>query len=148
MLKAPGAMGQFCRFLIVGASNTLLAYLLFWFGLWLFARLGLSGGWPRSVAYLGAYALSTLWAYVWHGRITFRMAPGSTARSALVRFCISQACLALLGNGLLEFGVRISGYDVRILWIVVTAIITMLNFLISKYWVFKPFNQAPCKGHA
>lgn len=136
-LMALFVSAQFGRFVLVGLSNTFVGYGFFWLGLWLLESRFPEQSWVRITAFLFSYALATLWAYILHGKVTFKVTLRDKMRRTSVRFAITQAGMALLGSGLLELGVRLSGYDPRLVWFGVAVVTTITNFLVTKFWVFR-----------
>jgi putative flippase GtrA len=130
--------GQLLRFVLVGIGNTVVGYILFRMGLWIFGKM-LPGHEPmaRALAWMASYCVGIFWAYYWHSKITFQVDPFQNLRRTGSRFIWTQALLAVTGNGLLEAGVQVSGLSPKIVWFGVAAVVTLLNYLLQKFWVFR-----------
>ncbi len=123
---------QFIKFGIVGASNTLIAYVIYSICVYL------------GIHYLLANALgffiSVLNAYYWSDRFVFKKGEGE-ARSAiwtLVKTYVAYGNTGLLLASILLYlyvdKLQISEYIAQLLVLVVTI---PLNFIINKFWSFK-----------
>ena len=123
---------QFVKFGIVGASNTLIAYVIYSICVYL------------GIHYLLANALgffiSVLNAYYWSDRFVFKKGEGE-ARSAI--WTLAKTYVAYGSTGLLLASIllylyvdklHISEYIAQLLVLVITI---PLNFIINKFWSFK-----------
>ena len=123
---------QFIKFGIVGASNTLIAYVIYSICVYL------------GIHYLLANALgffiSVLNAYYWSDRFVFKKGEGE-ARSAI--WTLAKTYVAYGSTGLLLASIllylyvdklHISEYIAQLLVLVITI---PLNFYINKFWSFK-----------
>jgi len=122
------AAKTFGRFLIVGLTNTAISYLAFRTLLW--ALVDVAG--RAAIAQAFAYAIGIGWSYLWNSRWTFAGSPGGR----FARFLAVQlACLAVsaLAVGAL---VDVAGLPPTVSWLTVMAVITVANFLATRYWVF------------
>ena len=125
-------MEQFLKFALVGLSNTLIAYLVYAFCVYI--------GLNYLLANAIAFAVSVLNAYYWSDRFVFRKGEGES-RSAI--WTLFKTYLAYGSTGLLLASVLlwlyvdrlgISEYIAQLLVLVITI---PLNFIINKYWSFK-----------
>ena len=125
-------MEQFLKFALVGLSNTLIAYLVYAFCVYI--------GLHYLLANAIAFAVSVLNAYYWSDRFVFRKGEGEL-RSAI--WTLFKTYLAYGSTGLLLASVLlwlyvdrlgISEYIAQLLVLVITI---PLNFIINKYWSFK-----------
>lgn len=134
-LPAPKALmqryGDLLRFVLVGASNTALGYLMFAGFLWVLG----DGPGRAGLAQLFAYCVGTLWSFYWNRRWTFRSS--GKVKSEGIRFVGLQAVLALTSSGAIAFLSAQLTISVHIIWVLVTAVITAVNFVVSKYVVFR-----------
>ena len=123
---------QFIKFGIVGASNTLIAYVIYSICVYI------------GIHYLLANALgffiSVLNAYYWSDRFVFKKGEGE-ARSVIWTLAKTYVAYGstglLLASILLYFYVdklHISEYIAQLLVLVITI---PLNFIINKFWSFK-----------
>jgi putative flippase GtrA len=115
------------RFGVVGVSNTVIGGGVFW---------SLHRVMPAAAAQGIAYTLGTLWSYYWNRRWTFQ-SQGKVASEAS-RFFGLQIGFMLLSSALLGLLVDRAHLPSGACWLLVVAIITVLNFVASRYWAFKP----------
>jgi putative flippase GtrA len=115
------------RFGVVGVSNTLLSFTIFWS-----AHRVL----PAAAAQGLSYAVGMIWSYYWNRRWTFQ-SRGNLASEA-GRFFSLQIGFMLLSAALLGLLVDHAHLPSGPSWLAVTALITVLNFVASRYWAFKP----------
>lgn len=125
-------MSQFLKFALVGLSNTLIAYLVYAFCVYI--------GLHYLLANAIAFAVSVLNAFYWSDRFVFRKGEGES-RSAI--WTLFKTYLAYGSTGLVLASVLLwlyvdrfgtSEYIAQLLVLVVTI---PLNFIINKYWSFK-----------
>ena len=125
--------GSLTRFLITGATNTVLSFLLFRALLFVYeGRVAAAAGLAQATTY--AIAIPILFAV--SRRWTFR-SQGSVARE-VPRFLSAHLGLLCMSSVLLQAGVSLLGLPVTPCWVLVTAITTVTNFLAQRYWVFRP----------
>lgn len=115
------------RFGVVGVSNTAISFAAFW-------SLHRAAG--AAAAQGIAYTLGTLWSYYWNRRWTFQ-SRGKVASEA-GRFFSLQIGFMLLSSALLGLLVDRAHLPSGLCWLAVSALITVLNFVASRYWAFKP----------
>ncbi len=115
------------RFGVVGVSNTAIGGGAFW---------SLHHVMPAAAAQGIAYTLGTLWSYYWNRRWTFQ-SQGKVAGEAS-RFFSLQIGFMLLSSSLLGLLVDRAHLPSGPCWVAVAAVITLLNFVASRYWAFKP----------
>ena len=123
---------QFIKFGIVGASNTLIAYVIYSICIYI------------GIHYLLANALgffiSVLNAYYWSDRFVFKKGEGEARRAiwTLAKTCIAYGSTGLLLASILLYlyvdKLYISEYIAQLLVLVITI---PLNFIINKFWSFK-----------
>jgi putative flippase GtrA len=115
------------RFGVVGVSNTVIGGGAYW---------SLHHVMPAAAAQGIAYTLGTLWSYYWNRRWTFQ-SQGKVASEAS-RFFGLQIGFMLLSSALLGLLVDRAHFPSALCWVAVSATITLLNFVASRYWAFKP----------
>ncbi|HET7546024.1 MAG TPA: GtrA family protein [Polyangiaceae bacterium] len=115
------------RFGVVGVSNTAIGFGAFWTA----HRVA-----PAAAAQGFAYTLGTLWSYYWNRRWTFQ-SQGKVASEA-GRFISLQIGFMLLSAALLGLLVDHAHLPSGPCWLAVSVLITVLNFVASRYWAFKP----------
>lgn len=114
------------RFCVVGASNTALSY-----GIFRATNLLM----PAAGSNCVSYAIAMLWSYYWNRRWTFE-SQGQVASEAS-RFFTTQIAFMLLSSAMLGYLVDRRHLPTTLCWLGTVAIITVLNFLVSRYWSFK-----------
>jgi len=117
---------SFIRFVIVGVSNTALGYAIFWF-----AHRTL----PAFSSQVVSYLLSMLWSYYWNRRWTFKSSSNVTGEA--VKFFSSQIAFMFLSASSLGFLVDHLHENASLSWLFTVAVITVLNFVVSRFWSFK-----------
>ena len=115
------------RFGVVGVSNLVVSLGAFWS-----AHRAL----PASAAQGIAYTIGTVWSYYWNRRWTFQ-SQGKVASEAS-RFVSLQIAFMVLSSALLGLFVDHLHWPSTLCWIGVSSFVTVLNFVASRYWAFKP----------
>ena len=114
------------RFGVVGVSNTAIGFGVFWSAHHLMPAMG---------AQCLSYAVGMLWSYYWNRRWTFQ-SQGRVASEAS-RFFTLQIGFMLLSSALLGLLVDRMHLPSGATWLGVMVLITVLNFLASRFWAFK-----------
>lgn len=122
-------MNSFGRFIIVGILTNAV-----YFGM--LAILQLIIGVPLWVGSATAYAISMISNYIGHHYFTFDS--GSSLTQTGTRYLIVQSAGLLLNSFTLEFLVTYAGYPYFQVQIFALTLITILNFLAQRLWVFSP----------
>jgi putative flippase GtrA len=122
---------QFLRFLMVGASNFVISFVTFRVCLSIFAQSSFSV--PASQ--LVSYGVGILWSFFWNRRLTFA-SRGHLGHQA-ARFITLQVVLGVLSAVLIAMGVQQLGLNPSVAWFIVMSVITIANFLLTKWWAFK-----------
>ena len=118
---------QFIKFGLVGISNTLLFFLIYYALLFV--------GIHYLLANTIAFFVSVLNAYYWNSKFVFKQT--KERYSTLARVYISYGFTFALSSGLLFFMIDILGISEYIAPILNLCITIPLNFLLNKYWAFK-----------
>ena len=122
---------QFIKFGIVGVSNTLVAWICYYFFLWLDDEFYMVGGIVGTI-------VSIANAFFWNDRFVFK-SDNNEWQSKLKRLgktYVSYGATSLLGLILLWAEVRFLGISKAIAPPVNLLITIPLNFLMNKYWTF------------
>ena len=119
------------RFVVVGLSNAVIGFTLFR------ACLATPFDIPLKAAasQLVTYAVGITWSFWLNRRWTFR-SQSSVAQQA-VKFTFLQISFALVSSAAIGLSVDHLGYPATPSWFAVMAVITLLNFLLSRLWAFK-----------
>jgi putative flippase GtrA len=115
------------RFGVVGVSNTVLGYTVF---------RGAHRVLPAAVSQALSYLVGMLWSYYWNRRWTFK-SQGNLAREA-ARFFSLQIGFLLASAAMLGLLVDHLRQNPTASWIGTSALCTLLNFVASRFWAFKP----------
>lgn len=148
-------ISQFSRFILVGFSNFAVSFGVFYlfYNHWqlsepFFALLGGSGrslealllrsgfnSLDATLANIVGYSAGVINSFTWNKLWTFK-AKHETA-SQFSRFLVlNLACLALSSASLFLF-TDYFGLPYLPVWFITMAFVTLKNFLVSKYWVFR-----------
>jgi putative flippase GtrA len=114
------------RFLVVGASNTLLTLAIY--------ALLLGAGLPFVAALAPAYAAGALNGYTLNRMWTFRA--GSFRGDALARYVLVQAAGLALNAALLALLVHDAGVDELLGQVLVLPVVSGMLFVVNRHWVF------------
>jgi putative flippase GtrA len=121
---------RFLRFLLVGLSNALISFIVYLAILELLPHaVGMT-----SLAQAMAYGAGTCWSYAWNRIWVF----GSRDRviEEGSRFLAVQVSLMLISIAAIGVAVDGLGADPIRVWITVMVVITILNFLLLRWWAF------------
>lgn len=122
---------QFIRFLLVGCSNFIVSFAVFYSLISLPTRFAAS----ILVAQIASYSVGTLWSFIWNRRFTFR-SKGNPVWQAF-RFFVLQVSLAVLSAVAIETVVIAIGLAPTHAWFVVMTLITIVNYFLSRSWAFR-----------
>lgn len=117
---------QFCKFSLVGLSNSLISYTAF--------ILLFNMGNPAAPSQAAAYLCGMLWSYFFNSRWTF--SDKYRSRASFARFVILQIGLMLLSS--LAIGALVDRFllSPAYSWLLIMALITIVNYLCNNHWVF------------
>lgn len=117
------------KFLIIGASNTVISYTVF-FVLYntVLAR-------DAFYSQCLSYTAGILWSFIWNKRWTF--AEGPRRRSSFPPFMALQLVLLLISAFALDAAKGNLHWNITIIWLCVMAVTTAINFVVTKYLVFR-----------
>jgi putative flippase GtrA len=125
MIRSIGA--QFTRFAMAGGAGTAVHYLV------LIALVFLAGAPPGRAAFLGA-ATGACVIYLLNRRYTFATSRSHT--QALPRFALMAVTGAVL-NGALVGLLSSAGMYFLLAQVLATCLILVINFIVSKCWIFR-----------
>lgn len=133
-------MKQFIKFGIVGASNTILAYIIYVVSLKIFDYARVFEKYGYVVASVIAFLISVLWSFYWNNRFTFKKkeTEDRSLLGSLIRTYISYSITGLLlHNVLLYVLVTRLGVSEYVAYLLNLSITIPLNFILNKFWAFK-----------
>lgn len=119
---------QASKFIIIGISNTIISYVTF---VIMFDFVTTHSAFLSQCI---SYSAGIVWSFIWNKNWTFENKQQS---NSFFKFIITQVSLLLLSALSLNYCVNIFTIDAKIIWVFVMAIITVINFLLSKFWVFR-----------
>ena len=123
---------QFIKFGIVGVSNTLISYIVYY----IFLKLGAH----YLVASIIAFITSVLNSYFWNNRYVFRKKEGERRIwwRTLIKTFISYAGTGLvLSNLLLILWIEVCGIPEELAPVINYMVTIPANFLINKFWAYR-----------
>lgn len=120
---------QLIRFVIVGVSNAVISYIVFFI---LYSKL-LAG--DAFYSQCLSYAAGIIWSFFWNKKWTFSEKKHSWA--VFSRFLILQLVLLFVSAFFLDLTKNNLNLNIYLIWVCVMAVITFLNFVLSKSLVFR-----------
>lgn len=132
------AFMQFVKFGIVGASNTIISYVLNVIVLVLLQPLGVS--WDFIAGNVVAFVLSVLWSFYWNNKFVFTMQEGEkrSVWKALLKTYIAYGFTGIIVNNILSWlWINVLGISKYIAPLINLIISVPVNFVINKLWAFR-----------
>jgi putative flippase GtrA len=120
---------QFLRFLIVGASNTILSSLLY---------IGLLSLTSHTLSYVLAYLAGTLYSGAVNSKFTFTVSP---CRSRLIRFVFFYIGMYCINAVILELAVRYTSIGELLAIVVVIIFSVPIGFIGSRLILSTPADR-------
>lgn len=135
---------QFCKFSIIGLSNTIISYLIYSICLFLLQNWQYFNKIDYLIAQLFGFILSVLWSFYWNNKYVFgnkQISKRDTINSLLKTY-LSYAFTGLFLNSLLSI-LWIEFFSIsKLLAPLINLVISVpLNFIINKFWAFKGKGQ-------
>lgn len=118
---------QFIKFSIVGASNTLISFVLYYILVKLGLHYMISNVLAYSAGVINSYILNSTW--VFHAN--------SQQGSKIIKFITVNLGALLLSSSLLYICVDFLGINKIISQVIVTLIVLLVNYAGNKLWTFK-----------
>jgi putative flippase GtrA len=117
------------KFIIVGFSNMIIGYIVFT----VFYNSILTGlAFPSQCV---SYGSGIFWSFFWNKNWTF--SEKNKSWSAFFPFLVLQITLLILSATLISIAADNLSWDINIIWFLIMALITLINFTFSKYMVFR-----------
>lgn len=120
---------QLTKFIVVGITNTIISYCVFF----IFYNFILAGS--AFISQCISYAAGIFWSFTWNKSWTFSEKKHNW--KTFIPFFIVQITLLLTSAFALSVAVQNLNWNVNFIWLCVMAIITIANFILSKFLVFK-----------
>ena len=117
------------RPVIVGLSNTLISYIAF------IASYSFIFNKNASFSQLFSYALGIIWSFFWNKNWTF--SERNHKNVTFIPFSIVQVSLMMLSVISIKYAVESFDFNVSLIWFAVMSVITLLNFTITNWLVFR-----------
>lgn len=95
--------------------------------------------WQGGAAQTISYSVGIGWSFFWNRKWTFQSSNNLSTEAA--SFIISQLGMLLISTLLITLTVDLLKWHPTMSWVFVMGIVTILNFLVIKKWVFKPANN-------
>lgn len=134
------AFMQFIKFGLVGASNTVISYVLYAGSLLLFQKYSLLPRMDYLAAQVIAFVLSVLWSFYWNNRLVFTVKEGEQRSfwRTLLKTYLSYSFTGLFLNSvLLVLWVRVLHISEFLAPVINLAVSVPINFLIHKFWAYR-----------
>lgn len=130
---------QFFKFGIVGASNTLVSYLLNLFCLVVLDKYDVA--YDYVIANTVAFVLSVLWSFYWNERFVFTKQNEDYKSNKFVRLLkmyLSYGFTGIILNNVLSFlWISVLGISKVIAPLINSAVGVPINYVINKKWTFE-----------
>lgn len=117
------------KFVIVGASNTIISYIVFFT---LYNKLLVGDAISSQCV---SYAAGIIWSFMWNKRWTF--SEHSHRWTLLAPFLILQLMLLLMTALALNIAKENLDWNINLIWVCIMAVSTVINFVFSKCLIFK-----------
>ncbi|MBJ7348209.1 MAG: GtrA family protein [Thermoleophilaceae bacterium] len=130
-----GQLMQFVRFVVVGATNTLIYFVIY--------VVLIAVGVPYVIASVLAFAVSAFMGYTMHRLWTF--GSGDFDRTEFVRWLVLQGTTTLANVLTLAFAVGVLGLGKIVGQLIILPFIPLWTYLISRRWIFS--EQGTQGGH-
>ena len=129
---------QVIYFLIFGAINTLIAFFTYKLFIMALKTVNIfSAEVITSLSYALSYILAIFTGYFLHGKYTFSAAGYTLSNYIFAKFVLMHIVLLLYAT-VTSYTVKYrSGLSDDIIWILVTTTVWGINFIVSKFAVFK-----------
>lgn len=119
-------MKQFLKFAVVGFSNTLVHFAVYYtllhFGLF------------YIISNIIAFTLSVCNSFFWNSKFVFKK---KTTQVTFVKVFAANGCMALISTALLFLMVDIIGISELVAPVINICAIVPLSFFVNKHWAFK-----------
>ncbi len=128
---------QFIKFSVIGASNAVVAYVLYVVFLMLFEFFGILGGVDYLVSQYLSFFLSVIWSYYWNNRYVFDNGGRAWYIKLAKMMMVYSVTGIFLSTALLYLMVDVWGWSKLVAPIINIMIGLPINFLLNKYWAFR-----------
>ena len=133
---------QFIKFSAVGATNTVISYLIY------VAILAIMQGknvsWDYMAANIISFTLSVLWSFYWNNKYVFAVREGEhrSVTGSIVKTYVSYSLTGIVLNNMLSFvWISVLGISKYLAPFINLCLTVPLNFVLNKMWTFKANNK-------
>jgi putative flippase GtrA len=129
-------VGSAARFIVSGGLFTALGYALFRLFLWLLGDVPAA----PALAQVCTYSLCIPSAYMLNNWWTFQ-GSALTERKP-IRFVATYLSALALSAVIIQLGVTVFHLTASVSWFMATALTTIMNFGLQRFWIFRPLRNA------
>lgn len=132
------SLTQFVMFGIVGASNTIISYLINVLVLVMLRTFSLA--WDYIAGNIIAFLLSVLWSFYWNSKVVFTQEPGehrSLWKTLLKAYAVYGFTGIILNNILSWLWISVFHISKYIAPLINLTVSVPLNFVLNKLWTFQ-----------
>jgi len=122
--------GKLAKFLIVGATNTAISYIIF-----IILLNNINVPHAAGLAQAAGYAAGILWAYFWNRIWTFKSKAEPFKEGMF--FLVSQLVLLIVSSVALHILVDQLKLPASVAWFCVMGVITIINYIVQKTFVYR-----------
>ena len=129
---------QFIKFGLIGATNTIISYVLNILVLLFMEPFAVS--WDFIAGNIVAFVLSVLWSFYWNNKLVFTVKKGESRSifKTLIKTYLAYGFTGIILNNVLSWiwinALSVSKYVAPLINLVISV---PLNFVINKKWAFK-----------
>lgn len=141
---------QFCKFAIVGVSNTLVSMFINFAVLFTCNSLGLLQAYDAKVyvANCTAFFLSVIWSYIWNSRFVFAEDENAVKRVWWKTLLKTYVAYAFTGLGLANFFswlfVTVLGINEYLAVLINLVVAVPINYVMNKFWAYGQKKKDNC----
>lgn len=148
---------QFCKFAIIGVSNTIVSMCINFCILFMCGKFGWFVANEEYQAHLGntiAFYLSVIWSFYWNSKFVFKAGDESEKRvwwKTLVRTYLAYSITGLgISNLISDLCIKSWGISKYIAVLINLVIAVPINFILNKFWAYnkkedKNTSKSPAK---
>lgn len=100
-------------------------------------------GMPAMVAQAISYSCGTMNSYWWNNRWTFHDVKSQAQHKRIVRFLIANLFVLILSSLIIYVAHSLWGWSIVSSKAAATLLGMLINYLISRYWVFRSSSETP-----
>lgn len=135
---------QFIKFGLVGASNTLVSYVIYIVSLFLMQSINLLQNIDYIISNILSFLISVLWSFYWNNKFVFTLEENqerSWIKALAKTYCAYAFTGLFLNNILIIIWVDMLGINKLIAPIINLIFSIPINFVLNKFWAFKKYEK-------